>query len=226
MTNVFRTPKKLATKQDLFRIAVDALESKGWNVQWMPGGKSSVRQIVKGGVRKTVSIRTSQDTWIAFPRDRDDNGWVTLDAVDYVVAASVDDRFNPQFAKVHLIDGKEMRERFNRAYSARKNARHSLPVGRGIWVSLYHEEATDPVNRVGAGAGLTNEPIARVPLNNGRIENSLLARQDAASPPPVPLAAAPPSGAGDLRLSIPEAKRLLALSLGVNEADIRITISS
>ena len=69
-----------------------------------------MRRITKGTVSKTVSIRTAQDTWIAFPRDRDDKGWVTLSDVDSVVAVSVNDRHNPKFAKVHLLDGNEMRD--------------------------------------------------------------------------------------------------------------------
>ena len=90
---------------------------------------------LKGGVTKLVSIRTTQDTWIAFPRTEEDKGWRTLDDVDQVVAVSVDDRQNPKFAKVHILDGNEMRDRFNRAYAARKKAGHSIPIGRGVWVS-------------------------------------------------------------------------------------------
>jgi hypothetical protein len=172
---------------------------------------------VKDKITKTVSIRTSQDTWIAFPRNKADDGWATLGEVDYVVAASVDDRDNPQFAKVHLIEGNEMRDRFDRAYAARKSAGHSLPHGRGIWVSLYHKESDYPVNRVGAGAGLANAPILRVPLRG---------QKDGQSPLPEGPTTSTHVAVEDARISIAEAKRLLALSLGVNESDVKITISS
>ena len=112
MTNIFKEPKKVSTKNQLFNIAVDALLKAGWKVERVPGnGKSSVRRILKGGVTKLVSIRTTQDTWIAFPRTDEDKGWRTLDDVDQVVAVSVDDRHNPKFAKVHVLDGEEMRDR-------------------------------------------------------------------------------------------------------------------
>ena len=57
----------------------------------------------------------------------------------------MDDRHNPKFAKVHIIDGDEMRDRFNRAYAARKKAGHTIPIGRGVWESLYLPEAQAPV---------------------------------------------------------------------------------
>ncbi|MGA3071518.1 MAG: hypothetical protein ABSD43_15015 [Terracidiphilus sp.] len=219
MTNIFGEQKKHEVKRELFQRALEALAKDGWKIERMAGlGKSSVRRIVKGGITKTVSIRTSQDTWIAFPRNQANDGWATLGEVDYVVAASVDDRIDPRFAQVHLIEGGEMRDRFDRAYAARKSAGHSLPRGRGMWVSLYHKESDYPVNRVGAGAGLSNAPIARVPLGGQRAEPSSPPREVATSFMRV--------AAEDAHISIAEAKRLLALSLGVNEADVRITITS
>src|SRR5689334_2352976 len=91
MTNVSATPEKLATRGRLFQVAVEALEQDGWKVERIArSGKSSVRRITKGKIAKTASIRTSQDTWIAFPRNPTDDGWATLADVDYVVAATVD----------------------------------------------------------------------------------------------------------------------------------------
>src|SRR5688572_15133441 len=108
MTNVYGTPQKVNMKAQLFQIGVEALENDGWKVERVPrSGKSSVRRITKGGQSKVVSIRTTQDTCIAFPRTEADKSWRTLDDVDAVVPVSVDDREKPRFAKVHLIDGKE-----------------------------------------------------------------------------------------------------------------------
>src|SRR5258708_5106843 len=152
MTNVYATPEKISMKTLLFRTAVKALEDNGYKVERVPGsGKSSVRRITKGKASKVISIRTSQDTWIAFPRMENDKSWRTLDEVDAVVPVSVDDKHDPKVARVHLVPGDEMRDRFNRAYKARKDAGHSIPVGRGIWISLYNKEANDPVSHVGAG---------------------------------------------------------------------------
>ncbi len=215
MTNIFKTPEKAAMRVELFQNAVEALEKQGWTVERIPReGKSSVRRITKDGVTKTVSIRTTQDKWIAFPRNNKNDGWATLRDVDYVVAASVDDRDNPRFAQIHMIEGDEMRARFDRAYAARKAAGFVLPKGRGIWVSLYEKESNDPVSHVGAGAGLAHPPIARVPLT-GEKGAKAGKEMDALD---VEMEEAP--------LTIAEAKRRLALSLGVNETDIKITINS
>jgi hypothetical protein len=212
MTNVSGNAEKTSLRAELFQIAVRALEEQGWKVERIQrNGKSSVRRISKGKTSKTVSIRTTQDMWIAFPRNKADDGWATLDDVDYVVASSVDDPENPHFAQVHMIEAGEMRGRFDRAYTARRKAGHVMQDGRGIWISLYEKESNDPVSFVGAGAGLAHPAIAREPLtavNSGEGSDA----ED------VEL--------GDRPLTIAEAKRLLALSLGVNEADIKITISS
>lgn len=220
MTNVYGTPKKASMKKQLFQIGVDALKTDGWNVERIAGsGKSSVRRITKGGVSKTVSIRTTQDQWIAFPRTEGDESWRTLDEVDAVVPVSVDDKDNPKFANVHLIDGDEVRARFNRAYEARKAADHTIPVGRGVWVSLYFPEAHDPVSHVGAGMGLKFPPIAKVPLSDK------LPVADAAVPEEVEQGRTNRDPSEDL-LTIPEAKRRLALSLGVDPDNIKITVEA
>lgn len=100
---------------------------------------------------------------VAFPRTKDDARWATLSDVDVVVVASVDPD-DQEFALIHMIDADELRDRFDRAYAARLNADHAIPLGRGVWVALYENEAAEPVSLVGAGAGLANEPIARVRL--------------------------------------------------------------
>jgi len=200
----------------LFRIAVMALEELGWKVEPLRrSGKSSVRQITKGKTVKTVSIRTSRDTWIAFPRNEKDNGWKTLADVDYVVASTVDSFKNPRFAHVHMIEGDEMRARFDRAYAARKKADYSMELGRGIWISLYDEESNNPVTLVGAGAGLAHDAIKKVPLTGNDANTSAVPEKRANQDTETTEA-----------LSIPEAKRRLALSLGVPESNITITISS
>jgi hypothetical protein len=219
MTNVYGTPEKVRMKAQLFGIAVQALQNQGYVVERVPGsGKSSVRRITKNGKSRVVTIRTSQDTWIAFPRMEGDKKWRTLDEVDAVVPVSVDDRENPKFAKVHLIDGDEARARFNRAYKARMDAKHSIPVGRGVWVSLYHQEASDPVSYVGAGMGLKFPPIATIPVSSAQIAVPVTEVDQDAQPTELPGEEAP--------LSIAEAKRRLALAFGVTPANIKITVEA
>lgn len=214
-----KTPINL--KKQMFEIAVTSLEKDGWKVERVQGsGKASVRRITKGAESKLVTIRTSQDTSIAFPRIKGDKGWRTLDEVDAIVPVSVDDRDNPKFAKVHLIDGDEVRDRFNRAYTARKNAGHTIPVGRGVWVPLYLPGARDPVSHIGAGAGLKFPPIATVPLTPELIaaakETSFAEHAEASVV----------DEAEEAPLSIAQAKRRLAKTLGVDPANIKISVEA
>jgi hypothetical protein len=217
MTNIFQTPEKVSMRNRLFQIGLDALRDQGWQVERIPGlGKSSVRQIEKGGRRRTVSIRTSQNTWIAFPRSKKDTRWETLDDVDLVLAVSVDDPENPTFGQVHMIEASEMRERFDRAYAARRKAGHTIQLGRGLWLSLYHREALEPVNLVGAGAGIANAPVARTPLEEDPEDSTGLAASKGAIN----------SSRNDELLSIAEAKRRLAITLGVDPSSIKITVEA
>lgn len=217
MTNIFGSTEKATMKTQLFQAGVTALERVGYKVERVQGsGKSSVRRILKGSESKVVSIRTTQDTWIAFPRVEKDKGWRTLDDVDQVVAVSVDDRHNPKFAKVHILDGDEMRDRFNRAYAARKKAGHTIPIGRGVWVSLYLPEAHDPVSHIGAGAGLKHPPIAVIPLTNEPTSITEVSGVEHEIEPPTT----------ETALSISEAKRRLAIGLGVKPENIKITVEA
>lgn len=165
MTNVSGSRGKVDLRNRLRQIGIEALEADGWQVERIPkSGKSSVRRITRGNESRRVAIRTTQDTYISFPRNADDTEWVTLSEVDSVVAVSVDDAASPKFGLVHMIDADDMRERFDRAYAARRAADHSIPVGRGVWVPLYVPDAASPPSHVGGGAGIDNPPIARVSL--------------------------------------------------------------
>lgn len=210
---------KVQIRKRLFDDAIKVLEGDGWKVERIPrAGKGSLRRITKGSISKKISIRTTQDTWIAFGRNATDDGWSTLEDVDYVIASSVDNPEKPQLIQIHMIDANEMRERFDRAYDARKKLGHKIKPGQGFWVSLYEEDKSDPVYNVGAGAGITNPPIASIPLDQAaevesfspleELKNNI--HEEVDEPP----------------LTIAEAKRRLALSLGVDISEIKITVSS
>ena len=218
MTNVYASERKVQTRRRLFDIGIEALKNEGWSIERVPGaGKSSLRRIRKGGETMLVSIRTTQDTWIAFPRDKRDEEWTTLSDADFVLAVSVDDRERPRYGQAHLVEGDEMRSRFDRAYRARQAAGHKIPVGRGVWLSLYQEEAEDPANRVGAGVGLSHPAIYRVPLEGSETERPEEEAED------VRMEGA--EGLGE-ELTIGEAKRRLALTLGVDPSSVKITIEA
>ncbi len=219
MTNVFKTPEKHDRKKRLFQIGIETLQKLGWTVSKERGiGKSSVRRIMKAGDSKLISIRTTQDQWIAFP-PKPGKGWITLDEVEIVLAVSVDGKVPPREAFVHWIPADEMRERFDAARKARKEAKRVQPERRGIWIPLYErEDASENVSYVGGGAGLDYPPIAQVTMNGGGSTPS-------------------PSGPGETEdddqhhdgenlLTIPEAKRRLALTLGVPESSIKIMVEA
>lgn len=218
MGNVYGNPRKAPLKERLFVIGLATLEQQGWKVERIPGlGKSSVRRITKGGKSRTVSVRTSQGTWIAFPRNEADTGWGTLPDVDLVLAVCVDDRDNPKFAQVHLIDAVDIRKRFDRAYAARKSAGQKVTPGHGMWVPLYYPDSPHPVSHVGGGAGIDHPPIARVPLATFPPATSTF----------VPATeAAKQSGNGLEPISIDEAKRRLAVTFGVPPSNIKITVEA
>lgn len=231
MTNVFATKEKVDLRNMLFNLGVETLQEQGWKVERVPGsGKSSMRRISKDKESKVVSIRTSQDTYIAFPRDKDDKSWVTLGEVDAVVAVSVDDYYDPQFAQVHIIDGKEMRDRFDRAYAARLEAGHTIPLGRGVWVPLYIPDPADtPSNtpsHVGGGAGLVHPPIKRVPLNSDDLDRSPHSQGGGGGIPGSPHSQVAAMGSDEPSLTIPEAKRLLGITLGVDPSQIKIIVEA
>ena len=216
MANIFGKPIKIAIKTKLFNAGIEALEQDGWKVERISKvGKSSVRRIIKGNESKVVAIRTTQDTRIAFQRDSEDKEWVTLSIVDMVVAVSVDDVDNPRFANVHFIDGAEMRDRFDRSYNARMAAGHSIGAGRSMWLELYEPEQSDPPRRVGAGVGLKHKPVATFPLSE--VEAS-----DKKSKPAA--VEAVPIVSKNTPLSISDARHQLAETLGVDPANVKITI--
>ena len=216
MANIFGTPKKASMKSKLFNAGVEALEQEGWTVERIPKvGKSSIRRIVKGDESKVVTIRTTQDTYIAFPRDDDDKEWVTLSMADMVVAVSVDSADNPRFAQVHFIDGDEMRDRFDRSYQARLDAGHSVSSGQGMWLGLYEPEQSEPPSLVGAGAGIEHPPVARLPLEETSDETP-------APPPSAESSTARPTASKPL--SIADARQQLAETFGVEPDNVKITI--
>lgn len=205
MTNIFKDPEKGSRKTELFDIAVKALQDNGYKVERIERiGKSSIRRISKNGKSQIATIRTSQDTWIAFPRNDKDTGWKTLEDADVVVAASVDNRHDPRFAKIHIIPADNMRARFDKAREARLKAGNTIPHGRGVWLSIYDKEQREPVNLVGGGVGLEFPAIATVPLGEGV--------------PAVPVFASE-------RFTIADAKRKLAVFYDVPEEAITITIT-
>lgn len=189
---------------------IAALEGEGWTVEKPEGYRNAqIRRITKNGGSKLAAIRTTRDQCIAFTRTDDDTGWVTLCDVAVVVVAAVDPE-DSAFAKIHIFEAKELKARFDHAYNTRLAAGHKVSAGISLWLSLYDEEALEPVSLVGAGAGIDNTPIARVPLAASAQTTQRLDEV----------------GAGEERLNIAEVKARLARMLGVNSSCIKITVEA
>jgi hypothetical protein len=155
MTNVYATPEKAQIRRGLLHFGLETLRAEGYAVSRSAGhGARQVYEARKGDEVLLVAVRTSQDTWFAFPRLMDDSGWLTLDDVDWVVVASVDTPHEPSEARVHWLPAADVRARFETAYRARLAAGNVVPLGRGLWLSLYDQNAPSPVSHVGGGFGL------------------------------------------------------------------------
>lgn len=161
MTNVYATPEKGLIRRGLVHFGLEALRAQGYSVRRSPGhGARQVYEATKDGETLLAAIRTSQDTWFAFPRLADDSGWLTLDDVDWVLVASVDTPHEPTQAHLHWMPAADVRQRFDAAYRARLAAGNVVPLGRGLWLSLYDRNAPSPVSHVGGGFGLDYPAIA------------------------------------------------------------------
>jgi hypothetical protein len=205
MSKARTNQEKAALRKKIMAVGEQLLEQEGWTIS-KGAGKYSVRRITKGGLTKLAAIRTTQDETLAFSPDAQGKSWGVLSKVDFVVAVSVDDQSNPQFANAHFFPAEEMRSRMNRAYAARKGAGHVIPPGRAVWVALYRPEADSP-SRVGAGAGLAYPAKLRVRL--------LDATDTKAEEQSARLGRFEP-------LTIAEAKQRLALTYNMKPEDIRI----
>ncbi len=172
MTNRFNEMSDSKTWNILVRAARHALEENGLSPSRMPGrGRSNIWEIEEEGRRKKVSIRTTKNRWFAFPPVHGGAEWKTLDKVEIVVVAAVDDREFPQSVEVYRFDADEVRKRFDASYEARIEAGHIVRENFGMWVNLDVDDRELPVC---VGAGLANEhaPIAVYQLEDVIKESS------------------------------------------------------
>ena len=130
-----------------------------------------------------------------------------------VCQLTVDEKEDPKHGMAFVVGADEMRERFNRTYRARLEAGHSIPVGRGEWVSMFVAEDTNVPSTVGGGIAIGKEPLLKMKL-------------DAASDIGVTEVPTPPAQTEDAPLTIAEAKRRLAKSLGIDPEKIKIIIEA
>lgn len=148
----------------LVRAATHALEGAGLALKRVPGrGRANTWKIEENGQHKRVSIRTTRNRWIAFPPLEKGTKWKTLDDVDIVVVAAVDDGDDPRNVEVYRFDAAEVRRRFGASYAARIAAGHKVRDGFGMWLNL-DEDDRGLAASVGAGLATVHPPIATFPL--------------------------------------------------------------
>lgn len=149
----------------LVSAAVEAAKGCGYALKRQPGrGLSNTWEVFKGGETKIASVRTTRDRWIAFPPLEDGKRWKTLDDVDLVLVAAVDDHKNPQNVEVYLFPADVVRARFDASYAARIEQGHIVRDNYGMWVMLDagdHQVAS----QVGSGLAVEYPAIARYSID-------------------------------------------------------------
>ena len=160
MDNEFAKISDTATWQILVTAAKKALEEQGYSLERVPGrGRSNVWNAEYNGEQKLISIRTTKDRWFAFPPLDNGEHWKTLDDVDSVVVAAVDDRERPRSIEVYQFNAQEVRERFDESYSVRIKEGYTVKDNFGMWVNLDKDDRGIPAS-VGSGIAEEHTPIA------------------------------------------------------------------
>jgi hypothetical protein len=150
-------------------------ETSGYRLTRKPGrGLSNVWIIEKDGKSESAAIRTSRDRHLAFPPLDEGKRWKTLDDVEKVLAAVVDNKADPQNVEVYLFPADEVRRRFDSAYAARASAGHKNRDNYGMWVNIDPDKLA-PYS-VGSGLAKAYSPIATFSIDE------LMAEQPEATP--------------------------------------------
>jgi len=158
----------------LVGAAIQAVKSEGYELARQPGrGRSNVYRLKGEGGEQLACIRTTRDRWIAFPPMK--GGWKTLDDVEVVVVAAVDDVEDPKNVEVYMFPADDVRERFSESYKARTEAGQTVRENFGMWVGLDKDDRGIPAS---TGSGLVDhyEPIAIYPMSE--LEPSLEVRRE------------------------------------------------
>ncbi len=127
----------MVERNQLVAAAKKAVASEGYELERVPcRGLSSIWKMTKQGKTRRACIRTTRDRWVAFPPLADGKRWKTLDDVETVIIASVDDPHDPTNVEVFMVPAVALRKRFSAAYSARKKAGSPAQDNFGMWVAI------------------------------------------------------------------------------------------
>jgi hypothetical protein len=117
-----------------------------------------VWDVDKDGKKLTASFRTTQDRWFAFPPLSGGTRFKTLDNVNLVFVAAVDDRDDPRNVEVYEFSAEEVRRHFDAAYAARRSAGLKVRDNFGMWINLDRDKRGIAAS-VGSGLAETHAPI-------------------------------------------------------------------
>lgn len=166
-----------AEKQKLMREAILlACEKRGMKISKRRGrGRVNVYIIEKGNKTDSVSFRTSQNRWIAFPPLERGSKWKTLSDVAEVFVATVDEKDDPKQIEVYEFPAAEVQKRFDRAYAARVKEGHKLIDDFGMWVCL---DKANGAYEAGSGIVEAFPPLAIFPVADLMNERSVPVTSD------------------------------------------------
>ena len=154
------------SRHQLIDAATKAAAEQGYSMEKFPGrGLSSIWNITKDNQTQVASIRTTQDRWIAFPPLEAGTKWKTLDEVDTVIVATVDNKESPENIEVYIFPASDVRKRFDAAYEARKKNGQSIKDNFGMWVGLDHYSENTAAS-IGSGIIEQYECIATYPISD------------------------------------------------------------
>ena len=164
MANQFNEMSDSRTWGILVGAATRALGDAGFAPKRVPGrGRSNIWEFEELGQYKRVSIRTTKNRWFAFQPLEQGTKWKTLDDVDIVIVAAVDDRDDPQNVEVYKFDAEEVRKRFDESRAARIGAGQTVRDDFGMWLGLDEDDRDLPAS-AGAGLAAVYPPITTFPL--------------------------------------------------------------
>jgi hypothetical protein len=136
----------------------------GYKLSKIPGrGRSNTWAAEIEGKKYRAAIRTSQDRWLAFPPLKNGAAWKTLDDVDMLIIATVNDTDDPTVVEVYTATADEARKRFDAAYQARTSAGLVVKERYGMWINLDRDDRDTPA-AVGAGLVEGRKPIGVYPI--------------------------------------------------------------
>jgi hypothetical protein len=178
--NQFAGLSQKAVWRLLCEAAKRAMTTAGYELARVPGrGLSNIWLFERNGKRGSASIRTSRDRWFAFPPMAGGTRWKTLDDVDIVLVAAVDNPDLPEMVEIYIFDAATVRSRFQSAHEARIAAGHRVKDDFGMWLKLDRDDRGLPTS-VGSGLADQRPPVARVRIAD------LLAGQEVEAPATVP----------------------------------------